>query len=371
MHQKKNLLFFVSEDWYFCSHRLPLAIAAKKQGYKVTVVTRVRNYGDKIRKSGIKLIPFEQNRRSINIFSLIFTIIQLAYIFYKEQPDIIHNISIKQVVLGSLSAMITRNKNIVSAITGLGWISNKTQTKAKILNYIVTKVLKLIPLGKIIVQNNDDLKWLEAIGINNLQIKLIRGSGVNIFKFKPSLFPKKKFISIVLVSRMLWDKGINEFVQAANILKRSYPKARFILIGEPDYGNPSTISKNQLINWDKNDNVEWHGYKKNICTILKKSCIACLPSYREGLPKFLIEAMASGLPIVTTNVPGCRELVSGEQNGFLVPPYQSKLLAKAIEKLIKNKSIRIKMGNYNRKYAIDNLSEDIINNQTLNLYKEF
>ena len=170
---------------------------------------------------------------------------------------------------------------------------------------------------------------------------------------------------------MLWDKGINEFVQAANILKQSYPKVKFILIGDPDYANPSSISSKQLNKWVKNDNIEWHGHKKNISSILKKCSIACLPSYREGLPKFLIEAMACGLPIVTTNVPGCRELVSGNQNDYLVPPYEYTALANALEKLIKNKSIRIKMGEMNRKYALDHLSEDKINIQTLNLYKEF
>ena len=147
----------------FLSHRLPLALAAKENGYNVIVVTRSREYSKQIKDLGIKVIPFEQNRGSINPFSIMFTILRLAYIYQREKPDIIHNVSIKQVIIGAVSALISRNKNIVSAITGLGWISNKDNYKSKFLERIIKIILKILPLGQVIVQNKDDMRWVENL----------------------------------------------------------------------------------------------------------------------------------------------------------------------------------------------------------------
>lgn len=369
--KKFKLLFFVSEDWYFCSHRISLAIAAQKLGYDVTVITRVRNHGNEIRKTGIKLISFEQNRLSINPFTLIYTILHLAYILYKEKPDMIHNVSIKQVILGACAAMLTKNKKIISAITGLGWISNEKHYKTRFLNNIVKYILKIVPLGKVIVQNKDDLQWVKDIGIKNDKIYLIKGSGVNTSKFKPNFNRLNKKVVVILAARMLWDKGIREFAQAAKFLIKSGIKAEFILVGAPDYSNPAAIPEKQLHKWVKAGYVKWLNFQKDISILLSNCDIACLPSYREGLPKFLIEACASGLPIVTTNVPGCRDLVIDKKNGFLVSPGEFRHLAHALEKLIQDKDLRLHMGKINRKLALNDFTLENVNTKVLNLYKNF
>ena len=369
--RKLKLLFFVGEDWAFCSHRISLAIAAQESGYDVTVVTRVRNHAKEIQKTGIKLIPFEQNRLSTNPFILVYTILHLAYIFFNEKPDIIHNVSIKQVILGACSAMLTKNKNVVSAITGLGWISNEKHFKSRLLHHIVKYVLRKIPLGRVIVQNRDDLMWIKNIGVDSQRVHLIKGSGVNISEFKPNFNNFNEKVKVILAARMLWDKGIGEFVQAAKFLIKSGIEAEFILVGAPDYSNPAAIPEKQLHQWVQQGYIKWLGFQKDISLFLSNCDIACLPSYREGLPKFLIEACASGLPIVTTDVPGCRDLVIDQKNGFLVSSLKFKHLANALKKLIENEDLRLNMGKINRTLAIKYLSSEIINKKTLKLYNGY
>ena len=206
---------------------------------------------------------------------------------------------------------------------------------------------------------------------NKFQINLIRGSGVDVNEFKPNYRNKRKNVSVVLVARMLWDKGINEFVKAAKFLKNNGIKANFILIGAPDKSNPTSIPVKQLQTWVKEGHIEWWGHKKNISSLLKKADIACLPSYREGVPKFLMEAFATALPVVTTQVPGCNVLVKNNKHGFLVPPREYKHLARSLKILIEDNDLRQKMGQINRRLALDNYSLDKINYQTLNIYSKF
>ncbi|THB68577.1 MAG: glycosyltransferase family 1 protein [Gammaproteobacteria bacterium] len=367
-----KILFFVTEDWYFCSHRLPLAQKLVEDGHEVVLLSNIGKCREIIEKEKIRAINFGSSRGSLNPFLALYVVIRLLKIYLREKPDIIHQVSIKPVLLGSVAAIFIRKAKMINAITGLGWLYTSKSKKALVLGFFVRKVLRFVlNKGNTIVQNKDDFKWLTDIGVNGRAISLIRGSGVDIQQFYPvEKNPEKKKIRILLVARMLWDKGVEEFVNAAEKLSTKFENTEFVLVGDPDPSNKASIPESTLDNWSKSNVVQWLGRRNDIDKLLSESDIACLPSYREGLPKSLLEASAAGLPIVTTDVPGCREVVSDGENGFLVPVRDSELLANALEKLIIDRKIRISMGKRSRELAVTHFSAEKIIAETISLYEK-
>jgi len=366
------LLFVVTEDWYFCSHRLQLAKAALAEGFNVSVVTQVKNHGGIIESAGIKLVPVTFCRSGRNPFSDIKTIWSLYQIYRKERPDLLHHVSLKPVLYGSIAARLAHVPNVINAMTGLGYVFTSKQLFAKLIRLIITPVLKLILGFKntySIYQNIDDQKLLAGVGgLTNKKSIVIRGSGVESNLYLPD--ENKTYPPIViLASRMLIDKGIHEFVKAARIIKEKHIDAQFILVGMTDTENHSAISEIELQQWQQEGIIEWWGHRDNVVEILRKSTIACLPSYREGMPKFLLEAASVGLPIVTTDVPGCREVVINNENGYLVPPKNSEALASAIEKLLSDKTLRRKMGKKGRELVEREFDIEKVVEQIVSLYK--
>lgn len=366
------LLFVVTEDWYFCSHRLQLAVAAQEEGYYVAVVTQETSHGDEIRQAGLRLIPIKFQRSGRNPVSDLMTIRSLIRIYKNEQPDLIHHVSLKPVLYGSIAARIAGIPNVINAITGLGYVFSSEESFAKVIRCLISPLLKYIFAGRktiTIFQNQDDLKILEDMNlINHSQAKVIRGSGVDANIFTPG----EDTISIpqvIVVARMLWDKGVGEFVQAAKLLMAKGVAARFILVGDTDSKNPAAISVAQLKIWQEEKNIEWWGRREDVPKILQQSTIACLPSYREGLPKFLLEAASAGLPIVTTDVPGCREIVINGENGYLVPPRNSEALADAIAKLLNDERLRREMGVKGRALVEREFGINKIVDETISLYQ--
>lgn len=375
MPKKNKLLFFIAEDWAFCSHRLSLAIAAKEAGYDVTVVTRVNNHGSMIVNNGIALVPIKSMSRSgINPIREISVIIEIWRIYKNLKPDLVHQVGFKPVIYGSLVSRILRINGIVNAVAGLGFVFTSKKILAKLLRPLVKMMLLRLLNYKntsVIVQNNHDLEVLRTeIGLKKCNFYLISGAGVN-----PSLYNTKISVTnpplVVLISRMLWDKGIGDFVKAAHIIKNLNVNARFALIGSPDLDNPTSIPEKQLKAWHESGIIEWWGHRSDIPYILKKVSIFCLPTfYGEGMPKVLIEAMASSLPIITTDIPGCRELVAGGKNGLLIAPHDVKSLSASILKLINNPDLCAKMGKSGRLMVEKNLSLEKVIQKTLLVYKK-
>lgn len=366
----KRLLFFVTEDWYFCSHRLPLAIAAKNVGYEVSVVTRVRNHGDYIRAAGLRLIPFEISRSGVNPLSEIITLARLISLYRRERPHIVHHVAMKPVLYGTVAAWFLRAPRLVNALTGMGWLFISDTGFARRLKYVVRWVLKhLLRRGMTVVQNPDDARLLVQLGIPREQIRLIFGSGVDLHVYSPH--PEEPTgLSIVLPARLLWDKGVGEFVAAARLIQQQGIEARFLLAGDHDSANPSSVPAFQIRQWVEEGVVEHLGWITDMPALLARSHIICLPSYREGLPKSLIEAAAAGRPIVTTDVPGCREVVLDGENGFLVPPRDAISLAAALVKLILDAALRRRMGSAGRARAETLFDLNFVIRQTLSLYEE-
>lgn len=364
-----KLCFFVTEDWYFVSHRLALATAAKAAGYDVCVVTRVRNHGDVIRAAGLTLIPFENSRASLNPLRELATLSRLVFLWRRLRPDIVHNVALKPVVYGSIAARLARVPHVVNAVAGMGWLFTSTDGFARWLKPVVRSMLgRLLRAGIVLVQNPDDAALLEQLGVPRGSIRRIPGAGVDLRRFAPSSEPES-VPTVVLPARLLWAKGVGEFAEAARTLKRAGIQARFVLAGEPDAANPSAVPVSQIEAWIREDILEHAGFVEDMPRLLGASSIVCLPSfYGEGIPKSLIEAAAAGRPIVTTDTPGCREVVRHMLNGLLVPPRDPAALAAALQTLLQDRALRTAMGERGRSLAEQEFGLDSIIRQTLALY---
>ncbi len=366
----KKILFFVTEDWFVCSHWLPLVTGARKAGFDVVVVTRVNKHADKISQQGVRLVPFEISRRGANIFSELQTVLKLLKVYRQERPDIVHHVAMKPMLYGSLVSYLVGIPRTVNWVAGMGWLFVSNKWQAKILNIVVRKVLGfLLRNTTVIVENKDDFSIINDLGVAAEKINLIRGAGVDTLLYCPSLEPKGIPV-VVLPARMLWDKGVGEYVEAATQLKQRGFVARFVLVGEPDSENPASVTIEQLLSWQKDGMVEWWGRREDMAHVLAQSHIVCLPSYREGLPKSLLEAASCARPIVTTDVPGCREIVRDGDNGILVKVRSSNALADGLAKLLVDAELRQRMGLRGRERVINEFAEDRVVAQVVAIYSQ-
>jgi len=369
---KPKLLYLITEDWFFCSHFIERAVAARNAGYDVVVATRVKSHGAIILAAGLRLIPINFERRGLNLLNELRTFLSIVHVFRDERPDLIHQIALKPILYGSLAAKLTGVKAIINAPVGMGYIFSSEDARARFLRPLTHLGLRLLlnPRGsRVVFENPDDLEAL----VSNRTVRsnaavLIRGAGVDIEKFFP--VPEPCGIPIVvLISRMLRDKGVVEFVEAARRLRADGCKAQFWLIGCPDHGNPASIEEEQLISWHKEGAIQYYGHRTDIVDLIAMSHIVCLPSYREGLPKVLLEALASGRPVVTTNVTGCKEVVADGVNGLLVPVRDVTSLMLALRRLIDDPVLRMCFGRAGRERAVSEFSSGTVVSATLSLYQ--
>jgi glycosyltransferase involved in cell wall biosynthesis len=369
-----KLIFFITEDWYFCSHRLQLAVEAKLRGFDVAVITRVNKDRETIENSGIRVIPIRLKRRSANIISEMSVFFNLVKIYLNERPDIIHNVAIKPVIYGSLAALVSRVPCVVNALGGMGYLFVSNKKSTHILKKIIVSAFRILldsDRSKLILQNPDDRTLMIQSGMVKAErVALIRGAGVDTELFGMSTEPQG-VVTVILASRMLWNKGVGEFVEAAGIVRKRDIKSRFILVGEPDSENPLSVPFMQLAQWRDSGVVEWWGRRDDMPLVFAQSHIVCLPSYYgEGLPKVLLEAASCGRPIVTTDAPGCREIVRHGENGFLVPGRDSAALAEALLKLIADHGLREQMGARGREIVLNEFSKERVVAETLSVYRE-
>ncbi|MCH7696254.1 MAG: glycosyltransferase family 4 protein [Proteobacteria bacterium] len=370
--KSKKIVYLISEDWYFYSHRFDLAKASIKQGYQVTLITRVGQYGDIITKAGINLIDVNFRRAVGNPLADLIVLFRVSGIYRKIKPDIVHHVSLKPILIGSIACLFNSVPIVINAVTGLGNLFLSGNKSTAMLRMLVKPVLLSLLNRRnswVILQNQDDRKDLIAQGMRTECSELIKGSGVNLERFSYSV-ESNAIPVIMLAARMLRYKGIGEFVEAARLCVKGGLKARFVLVGDVDSENPMSLTREDLEQWHNEGIVEWWGHHNDMPDVMRKASIVCLPTYyREGLPKTLLEAAASGRPVIATDVPGCREIVINEENGLLVPVKNAERLARAITRLAENKQLRIKMGEFGRKLVESEFSVDIINRRTLALYE--
>lgn len=373
MRQMKKILFVVNDDWFFISHRLPIAIAAMKNGYEVHVATSEYDGDSKLIKYGIEHHTFTLAKAKLAPFSDLNTLIELCKLYRKIRPDIIHHITIKPVIYGGIAARLVRAKAVVNAISGLGVVFIEHGCKAK-FRKVAVSVLYKIALGglnsKVIVQNKDDRNIIMSLAnLEMEQIELIKGSGVDLEEYCYTPRGSGKKLRVILLARMLRDKGVYEFYKAACYLKPRNPDVEFILAGDT-HDNPSSLSETELKNWNLEGIVSWIGHQEKTKELLINSDVVVLPSYREGLPKSILEASAIGRAVVTTNVPGCRDAILKNRTGLLAPVKNVEVLAASIQSLLDNEELRLELGRNGRIFMEQEFSVEKVVAKHMEIYKK-
>jgi len=370
--EKSRILIVVNVDWFFLSHRLPIALAAMERGYEVFVAAADTGKREVIESYGLTFINAPYLEKSHSFLSELYMILKLGRLYKEFKPSLVHHVTIRPVLYGSIASRIYRVKAVVNALSGLGYLFINQGFKNRILRVVVTKLLKIgfsHPNQLLILQNNDDReKFIERGLIQPKKIRLVRGSGVDTDLFKPPSKERSSGVDIAFIGRLLWDKGIAEFVEAANLLKKQGVHASFHIYGAQYENNPMSVPDDVIDEWKSNRALTIHGQKERIEDHLDEIDIVCLPSYREGLPKALLEAASAGLPIVTTDTPGCREVVDDGVNGYLVPTRNASLVAESLKKLIENPELRSQFGQAGRDKVLKEFTVDKVVEETMNIY---
>ena len=369
-----KILYVVTEDWYFCSHRMPVAMAARDAGFDISVITRVANEEARIRNAGFRIHRLNMHRGGLNPVRDFFTFLKLVQILRKERPAIVHNVALKPVLLGTLAARVTGSVAVVNALAGLGYVFTSEDGRATWLRRFVRLACRILLRGSsvsTIVQNPADQQVIQSLGVPPAQIALIAGSGVDLSVFNPVPEADGPII-VAMVSRMLWSKGVGEFIDAARIVLKKKENIQFLLVGGPDPENPSSVEVEKLQGWVREGIVDWTGStpSESIPQIWHRAHVGVLPSYYgEGVPKCLLEAGASGRPLIATDTPGCRDVVVDGETGLLVPPHDPRALAGAILQLAENASLRARLGKAARERIEKQFAVNLIVERTLVHYR--
>jgi glycosyltransferase involved in cell wall biosynthesis len=365
-----RILFFANTDWYLYNFRLDLAEALRAGGHEVILISPEGNYVQGLQSRGFRWVKFPLSRRGLNPLSEALAVIRLAWLYRRERPDLVQHFTIKCVLYGSLAARLTGTRKVINSVTGLGYVFMESRGVRGSLQSLA-RLLYRYTLQKttVIFQNPDDLSAFLKDGlVRPEQAYLIRGSGVDLKRFTPRPEPAGEPL-IIFPGRLLWDKGVGEFVEAARLLKARGLQARFVLVGEGDPDNPSGIPADTIQDWIETGVVESWGWRDDMPDVYAQASIVCFPSYyKEGVPKALLEAAASGRAIVTADVPGCREVVRDGINGLLVPPRDPRALAEALAKLAAEPVLRDEMGRQGRLIVEAEFSSEYVIQQSLELY---
>jgi glycosyltransferase involved in cell wall biosynthesis len=366
-----RLLYVVSEDWYFLSHRLPMARAARDAGFEVHVATRVVDGAKAIEAEGFHLHPLPFARGRLSPLASWATVRALRRIHRLTRPAIAHHVALQATVLGSLAAL-GQPVSSVNALTGMGYAFTSASVKAMLLRSIIGALLRLLlrrPDRHVLVQNPNDRAEMQAFGIPADRIALIPGSGVDVRSLQLMPEPPLDPPTIAFVGRLLADKGVPALIEAHRLLRARGSKIELLLAGTPDPANPATARSHEIARWRAQPGVHLLGQVDRITTVWARAHVAVLPSRREGLPKSLLEAAACGRPMIATNVPGCREIVLPGKTGLLVPVDDAAALADAIERLMASADLRAQYGTAARDLAVERFSEDAIGRQIVELYR--
>lgn len=371
-------ILFANTDWYLYNFRRSLALSIKEAGNEVLLVSPPGPYGEKLEALGLRWIAAPMHRRSLNPLREVFLLVWLWRLLLRERPDVVHSFTIKCAVYGGLVARVAGIAR-VNAITGLGYVFIGNGIEARLLRPFVRWLMRIALCGKrarLVLQNPDDLDFFVCERVVPVeQIRLVRGSGVDCRRFTPPrvdgwlvdcVAPR-----VLLASRLLWDKGVGDFVEAARLLRAEGRGLRFLLAGDPDPGNPASIYESVIERWQREGIIEWLRHVDDMPALYAQCDIVVLPSYREGLPKSLIEAGACARALVATDVPGCREVITDGVDGLLVPLRDPPALARAIARLQDDSALACRLGRAARAKALAEYDERIVIAQTLRIYAEF
>ncbi len=368
------LLLVVTEDWYFLSHRLALARAARAAGMRVVVATGAGERGSEITAAGLEHRVFALERGGIAPGRELTAIFELGCLMRSVRPDIVHLVAAKPITYGNIAAALTGRPPVLSAVAGLGYMYLGGGLGRDLLRaayeHTFRSLVRPRRSARVLVQNADDAALLLQRGMARAdQLLTIVGSGVDVERFAFQPEPEQGPLVILCHTRMLWDKGLAELLEACRLLRAGGVEGFTLrLVGDPDPKNPAAIPRATLEHWARNGQAEWLGRRTDIPQQLERAHIACLPSYREGAPLSLLEAAAAGRPIVTTDVPGCREVVRHEDNGLLVAARDPQGLAAALARLLGDAAERRRMGERGRARAEQEFAATVVNQRIIETY---
>jgi glycosyltransferase involved in cell wall biosynthesis len=371
-----KIVLFANTDWYLYNFRRSLAVALKELGHELLLLSPPGPHGERLRALGLRWEPVDMARRSLNPLREAWLVWHLARRLRREGPDVVHGFTIKCAVYGALAARLAGVRGRVASVAGLGYVFISDSPKARLLRPIVRMLLRMALDGRdarLILQNPDDVALFTQAGLcDPARVRLIEGSGVDCSRFAPPAWRPEAGapLRVLLPARLLWDKGIAELVDAARLLRGEGRTVRIQLAGEPDPGNPATVPEARVRGWVAEGLVEWLGHVDDMPALFAAVDVVVLPSYREGLPKGLIEAAACERALVATDVPGCREVVSHERDGLLVPARDGAALARAIARLDDDPALRQRLGAAARTKALERFDEQGVITRTLAVYGE-
>lgn len=371
--------FFANTDWYLYNFRLSTALRLRNDGHEVVMISPPGNFGGRFAAHGCRWIPLSSmDRASLNPFREAVTLSQLTRVLRREQPDLLHNFTLKCAIYGAMAARIARIPATVNAVAGMGYVFTSNARKARMLRPLVKALLHTAldnDRSLLVLQNPDDaIAFSTAELIAPEKIRVIRSSGVDTARFQPpKRFPNRhERLRVLLAARLLREKGVQEFVDAAALLREWGRDVEFVLAGTPDPGNPHSFTQEQVQQWSDTGLVRWLGHVDDMPDLLKTVHVMALPSYyREGVPKSLIEGAACGLALITTDMPGCREVVTNDGfDGLHVEPRNAHALANCIVRLDDDRELLLQLGHHARQKALRDFDERLVIQRTLDVYRE-
>jgi len=371
-----KILFFANTEWYLYNFRRALAIALRDAGHEVVMVSPPGPYGGRLVALGFRWIPIPMERRSLNPLREVVVIGRLRKVIRSEDIDVVHGFTIKSAIYGAIAARLAGRRARVSAVAGLGYVFTSDDLRARLLRPVVRTMMRFALDGeqaRLILQNPDDVALFRDAGIvEPSRMRLIRGSGVDCSRFSgPVTRLSGEPVRVLLAARLLWGKGLAEYSEAARLLKAQGRSVKFLLAGDPDPGNPDSVPEATVRAWVDEGLIEWLGHVEDMPALLASVHVMALPSaYGEGVPRSLIEAAACGLALVTTDAPGCREVVTHEVDGLLIPLRDASALAHAIARLDDEPELAARFGRAARQKAVTEFDERLVIERTLAVYDE-
>lgn len=371
-----KVILFANTDWYLYNFRRSLALAAKAAGHDVLLISPPGKYGARFRELDLRweALP-AMDRRSLNPLREARALAELVALFRRERPVLVHNFTIKCAVYGSIAAMLAGVPARINAVAGLGYVFASNAPRARLLRPLVRALMQFALRGRrsrLILQNHDDARMFIEHGlIESARMRVIAGSGVDCSRFVPHSRSRGDPPRVLLAARLLWEKGLREYVQASRMLRAQGRSIRFLLAGAPDPGNPAAVPEATVREWVDEGLVEWTGHVEDMPALFASCDVFVLPSYyREGLPRSLIEAAACATPLITTDMPGCRDVVTDDVDGLLVPSRNAEALCVAIARLLDSPELAERLGRAARAKALAAFDERIVIRRTLATYDE-
>ena len=365
-----RVVYLVTEDWYFVSHRLPMARAAARAGFEVHVATRIAKHGAAIEREGFILHPLQWKRGSLDPLHLIAIVREVRQLYRSLAPALTHHVALTPTIVGSLAALGMPFPQL-NALAGLGFAYTSRGPKARLIRPVFSALLRSLlrrPHATALVQNPDDRKALQELGVPGNKIVLVPGSGVDTKSLQPLPEPDEP-ITVAFVGRLLHDKGVASLIAAHRLSRERGRPLRLLIAGDADPANPASIPESKLMEWSKLEGIQFLGHIGGIRNVWSQAHIAVLPSRREGLPLSLLEAAACARPLVATDVPGCREIARPGVSALLVPPDDPPALTDALVQLAEDASLRRRLGDGARRLVETEFSSARIGAEIVALYR--